>query len=423
MTVRTGLTWLGRLRGRLLRDTRGSIALKFAMAAPALIMLAVGSIDLLAVASASGRLQSIADAGALAGAPALALAADGSAARERAASFVAAEISQWSEAPSYDGRYEILDEGGQRAIRVRLEGHRPSFFANMLPPGGWHFVGEATATSVGLVPLCVLVTGTSGSQLLNVRDAGRMNAPSCMVHSNRDIDVQGGSVSAAAVQAVTSARGYISPSANTGAALIDDPFSALDLERAGGIGALCGAAELSNRIRVTSGVHYIPPGFRCGGIDARGTARIVMEPGEHFFLKGDLVIDETARLEGQDVVLFFDKASRFEFAGQARVNLDGRKSGPYAGIVMGSTRDNSKDFVISADHVDSLLGVIYVPEARLIVQGTAEVARDSAWTVIVANELQLNGSPSLFINANYAASDVPVPAGVGPRVGGSRLIQ
>ena len=90
------LDHLMELRARLLRDTRGSIALKFAMAAPTLIMLAVGSIDLLAVTTASGRLQSIADAGALAAAPALALAADGSAARERAASFVAAEISQWS---------------------------------------------------------------------------------------------------------------------------------------------------------------------------------------------------------------------------------------------------------------------------------------------------------------------------------------
>jgi hypothetical protein len=148
-----------------------------------------------------------------------------------------------------------------------------------------------------------------------------------------------------------------------------------------------------------------------------------MEPGEHFFVQGHLVIDDTARLEGRDVVLFFDQASKFEFKDQARVNLDGRKSGDYAGIVLGSMRDNRQDFVISADHVESLLGVIYVPSARLIVEGSADVARDSAWTVIVANEVQLKGSPSLFINANYDASDVPVPAGVGPRAGGSRLIQ
>ena len=421
---RSGLHRLGRLCGRLLRETRGSIALKFAFIGPAVLLLGVGAIDLLAVSTAQGRLQAIADAGALAAAPALALAADGAAARERAASFVAAEMSQWPEAPSYEGAYEIVDQGGQRAIHVLLEGHRPSFFANMLPPGGWQFVGDATATSVGLVPLCVLVTGDRGQRLLYVKDSSRMNAPSCMVHSNRDIEVQGGSISAAAVQAVTSARGHISPTANTGAAPIDDPFANLDLERVRGLaGVACTAAELTNRIRVSSGVHYIPPGRHCGGIEAKGTARIILEPGEHFFLQGHLIMDETARLEGRDVVLFFDAASKFEFKGQARVNLDGRKSGDYAGIVMGSMRDNRQDFVISADHVESLLGVIYVPAARLIVEGRADVARDSAWTVIVANQVQMKGSPSLFINANYDASDVPVPAGVGPRAGGSRLIQ
>jgi len=122
------------------------------------------------------------------------------------------------------------------------------------------------------------------------------------------------------------------------------------------------------------------------------------------------------------VVLFFDKASKFEFKDRAVVNLDGRKEGQYAGIVMGGTRDNTQDFIISADHVESLLGVIYVPSAKLIVEGRADVARDSAWTVIVSKSLELKGSPSLFINANYGGSDVPVPAGVGPGAGGSRLI-
>ena len=185
---------------------------------------------------------------------------------------------------------------------------------------------------------------------------------------------------------------------------------------------MCTVGELLNRVVVNSGTHYIRPGRHCGGIDARGTARIILEPGEHMFRQGHLIIDENARLEGRDVAAFFDSASRFEFRGQALVNLDGRKSGPYAGIVMGAMRDNRQDFIVSADHVESLLGVIYVPSARLIVEGTADIARDSAWTVIVAKQVQMRGSPSLFINANYDGSDVPVPDGVGPRTGGSRLL-
>ena len=162
--------------------------------------------------------------------------------------------------------------------------------------------------------------------------------------------------------------------------------------------------------------------MHCGGLNISGTATVYLEPGEHWFLGGHLTVSDTARLEGDNVVLFFDTASKFDFLDNALVRLAGRTEGPYAGIVMGSTRDNRQNFTISSDHVESLLGVVYVPSARMVVEGTADVARDSAWTVIVADSLQMNGSPSLHINANYDATNVPVPTGVGPRAGGSRLI-
>lgn len=406
------------------RDKRGSIALKAALILPAVLMMGAGAFDLTQVQASKIRLQDIADSAALAAANDLSLATDGSNAKERARAYVASHLVEWGEqAPTVVESYEIVDVEGQRAIQVLLKGHRPSFFASLLPPGGWHFNARSTATTMGMVPLCVLVSGATGNRLLYVTDTSKLNAPACLVHSNRDIEAVGAaSVTAASTQAVTTARGFITPTANTGAAVIEDPFTGLDLDRQAGFGLMCTVGELTNRIVVNSGTHYIRPGRHCGGIDAKGTARIVLEPGEHMFRQGHLVIDETARLEGRDVVAFFDAASRFEFKGQALVNLDGRKSGPYAGIVMGAMRDNRQDFVVSADHVESLLGVIYVPSARLIVEGTADIARDSAWTVIVAKEVHLRGSPSLFINANYDASDVPVPDGVGPRTGGSRLL-
>lgn len=408
--------WLARFRS----DAGGNIALTFALVGPAVILLGVGAIDLLAVNTAHGRLQSIADAGALAGAPHLALATDGAGAKERAASFVAGEISQWEDAPTYVGSYDVIDQGGQRAIRVVLRGHRPSFFANMLPPGGWNFVGDATATSVGLVPLCVLITATDKDKRLNIKDSSRLAAPDCMVHSNRDIIVGRGSLTGGAVQAVTSARGPISPSPGTGAAPIDDPFANLDLDRDSTLDCTVSHIE---PIKLAVGIRRIPAGVHCGGIEVSGSATVILEPGEHWFLGGHLTVKDDARLEGEDVVLFFDKQSRFEFRESALVRLSGRTTGAYAGIVMAATRDNTQDFVISSDNVESLLGVVYVPAAKMKVEGRADVARDSAWTVIVAHSLEMKGSPSLFINANYNASSVPVPAGVGTRTGGSRLVE
>lgn len=126
----------------------GSVALRFAFVGPAVFLLAVGGADLLSVNQSQDRLQVIADGAAAAGARALTPEADSAAARGRAAAFVAAEMRRWPDAPAYEARYEIIDRAGRRALRVVLSGHRPSFLANMLPPGGWRFVGDASATPV-----------------------------------------------------------------------------------------------------------------------------------------------------------------------------------------------------------------------------------------------------------------------------------
>lgn len=355
------------------------------------------------------------------------MAIDDTAAIARAESFVDGEMSEWTDAPKVTPEITVEETDTQRIIKVHLDGHRPSFFGNMLPPGGWKFQAEAKATTVGLTPLCVLVSGDRGSKLLNVKDRGRISAPACLVHSNRDIEVEGGSITASSVQAVTSARGVISPQAGTGAEPIRDPFANMllipPLTCSDGLKGLIGSgALLGKEYKNNDAPPPIPPGIHCGGIKVSGNARVVLQPGEHWFVAGALEIKENATLVGDDVVLFFDLASKFDFKDQSTVNLEGRRSGRFAGIVMAATRTNTQDFIVSSDNVDKLLGVIYVPNAKMIVDGKQDVARDSAWTVIVARELQLKGSPSLIINADYTSSAVPVPEGVGPRPGGSTLV-
>lgn len=410
------LGFISRLLRRFGRDDGGQIMVIFALGAPALLMITAGVIDLMNVHSARSRLQDIADAAALAGAAELGLAISDDAASSRATSFIQSNLEEWREAPDVVPRVAVLKQQGRRIVEVELKGHATSFFANMLPPGGWNFSATAQAVAVGITPLCVLVTGETKNKVLNIKDAGRIRAPACMVHSNRDILVEGGRIEASIVQAVTSARGSISPVPGTGAAPIADPFVGLALDEK----QPCPDAK--EKEDVITGVIRLRPGVHCGGYKMAGDSVLILEPGEHWFLGGHLEIKENALLSGADVVLFFDKASKFDFKDHALVNLDGRKTGAYAGMVMVATRGNTQDFIITSDHVETLLGVIYVPDAQLIVDGSADVARDSAWTVIVARMLQLKGSPSLVINANYSSSSVPVPDGVGPRAGGSQLI-
>ena len=90
---------------------------------------------------------------------------------------------------------------------------------------------------------------------------------------------------------------------------------------------------------------------------------------------------------------------------------------------MAAVRDDRHDFIITSENVETLLGVVYVPNARLIIDGKAQVAQESHVTVVVAETIELKGNPTLFVNANYRASEVPVPDGVGPSRTTTRLIQ
>jgi hypothetical protein len=59
----------------------------------------------------------------------------------------------------------------------------------------------------------------------------------------------------------------------------------------------------------------------------------------------------------------------------------------------------------------------------LRVDGTQPVADQSAYTAIVTRRVELTQSPNLVINSSYDATDVPVPNGIGPATGKTRLTQ
>ncbi|MEY3842212.1 MAG: hypothetical protein RLZZ542_1322 [Pseudomonadota bacterium] len=406
-----------RMQG-LLRETRGSIALNFALAVPAVAMLSVGAIDLLAVMSAKTRLQDIADAAALAAAPTLGLAADEAVALGRAEAFVVAQLSQWAGAPAVEAEYEVIEQDEQRAIQVRLEGHRISFFANMLPPGGWRFEALATAVSVGKTPLCVLGTGTFG-RMIELVGSSRIMAPDCGVHSNAQIEMKGtAQINGRKIQSVLQAvGGGMTPTPGVGAAPIVDPFASMSFPSLNGC-PFSGNGQSNPITYEDNGTHYLDPGIHCRPIIIKNLTKVVLRPDDHFFRK-NLQLLGHGRLNGEDVFLFFDHGSDPLFGGMfARVNLVGRKSGPYAGMVMATVGGNSPDIVLPGSNVEQLLGVVYVRNGFLQVTGNGVAAEDSAWTVIVARRVLANGAARIRINADYDGSDVPVPNGVGPNAGG-----
>jgi hypothetical protein len=104
-----------------------------------------------------------------------------------------------------------------------------------------------------------------------------------------------------------------------------------------------------------------------------------------------------------------------KFKDRAVIELGAPKDGPMAGILFFENRaaPEGRNFEISSDSARKLLGTIYLPRGVLKGGGKGRIAAFSAYTIIVAERIDLSGA-QLVINADYAASDVPVPVGLGP---------
>lgn len=416
------LQHLARGWSALRRACGGNVALIVALAIPAAATLVFGAVDVTSILSDRERMRSIAEAAALAGARNLSVAMSETDAAEHARAMADAVIAEWPNGPALKVDTQIVRlPGNAKAVRVELDARRASFFGDLLPPGGWTYSADATASSVGMKPLCVLSFGDGvGARDLQVRGSAEIRGPQCLVHSNGDVDVKGGRIEAGQTEAVRTATGDISPDPITDAPRVEDPFTDLPLPNSG-LPCL-GKGRLLDLMVVTTGVHTLPPGDHCGVVTVGGDAILRLAPGEHNFRLGLFTVGGGARLIGEDVVLTFDLTSTFLFTGNSMVDISGRQSGKYAGFVVMAARGNTKAFDIDSTHVERLDGVIYIPDAQLRVSGKSDVARQSDWTVIVADRLSLSGNPRLYLNADYNGADVGVPAGVGPRRDGVRLI-
>ncbi|HUZ13113.1 MAG TPA: pilus assembly protein TadG-related protein [Caulobacteraceae bacterium] len=398
----------------LFRDRRGGTAVIFGLAAPVLGVIVCAAIDLAQVGADNSAMQDAADATALAMAKQLGVAtAVGIGARAQA--FADRELGPIAAADAV--RVGVLVASDNSSVTVRLAGHRSSFFGDLLPAGGWRLHARATAASLGELPLCVLSYGAAGGYNLDLTGQARLTAANCLVQSNGDITAApGAALQAGMAQASGVATGPITPAAQTGAPAIADPFASMNVSLPP-LG-LCNPLDLL----FTAGVNVLAPGVHCGNITVRNGAVVELLPGEHYFEKGQLRLQQNSQLVGSDVVLVFDESSQFHFDDTSVVTLSGRTSGPYAGFVIATTRANTGVFGISSTSARKLEGTIYIPSATLSVQGAVNtVADQSAWTVVVAQSIRMGGSANLVINSAYATSSVPVPAGVGASFANSKV--
>jgi hypothetical protein len=407
---------------RLLKDCGGNIVLTFALAFPVLIGATGLAVDSASFYHQSANLQSVADASVLAVAKEMHLfvqdPAPLKASGEERAETLLAEAGLAHLPHEVDFRIDAKQGHAQVFITMRADA--------VLPVGLWGenpIVVQADARAFGAARLCVLGLQQKASGTMQAAHGAVVTAPDCAVQSNSR-DPQGliAKDLSIVVSAFTcSSGGYdgaltsFIPPPQTDCPILADPLELREPP------AFSGCDFLDMKLK--EGTYTIGPGVYCGGLEIDNKAEVTAEPGTYVISGGKLTVANNASLRGDYVTFYFaDDAALFVFKDKAAIELGAPKDGPMAGMLFFESRSaqEGRSFEVSSDSARKLLGTIYLPRGILKVGGKGKVAAASAYTVIVANRIDLDGA-NLVVNADYGSTDVPVPAGLGPNSGQIRL--
>jgi hypothetical protein len=410
---------LPRVRDAVLRlacDTRGTLAVIVALAAPAMIACAGVAIDTVMMSRMEGQLQATADTAALAAVKELDVAgASEQQIKSVAAIFIDGNLA--GSALTTDGSpptQQVTVFRKDYAVEVKLEKAWKPFFMHFLSAEVTPIRVKARAQSIGHRLACVLGLSPKGQAGVHLLANSKLTANNCDVYSNTDgqaglIIDDSAKLKSAMTCVVGGYRGGAAaePKPVSDCPPFEDPLAGRTQPNVGGCD--------SDKLVVKNVVTTLDPGVYCDGLKVVGTANVTLRPGVYVMKDGEFRVSNTASVSGENAGFFFtgDNAT-MTLDADSTVSLTAPKSGVMAGILFFEDRASKtgRQFRIASNNAHVLLGTIYFSRGRLLVDANAPVADSSAYTAIIANYLQLREGPNLVLNGNFDDTDIPVPAGL-----------
>ena len=426
-------------------DQRGGVAVTLALALPIMAAATGAAIEYGVLSARKAKLQSAADAAAMGGVAQLRLVNTtddtvAAAARSTVATMVPAEAGVTT-------TVDVSVLNSRSSVKVRINETVPSVLGMLISLPTMQLAAEATATLSGKSKLCLLTLETSKNKALNLDKDSFITATGCTVYSNSKAKqgLHAGTGAKATAALFCSAGGAdiknatVTPQPLLDCPVLADPLASLARPSTGGG---CIATDLKVAASQT-----LYPGVYCKGLTVSGSALVTMMPGIYTFEDGPLIVANTASLKGANVGLYFTgNAGGLRFDPDTTIDLTAPRSGTMAGMLMFEDRTVStpvelpfgpkgapppppygsqpmRQYRITSNNAANLLGTIYLPAGRLIIDAGAPVANKSAYTVIISRQLEIDSGPNVVLNSDYGATDIPVPAGVGPTSGTISLTQ
>jgi Flp pilus assembly protein TadG len=399
-------------------DRRGGIGMLFSLALIPLLGCIALAVDVSTWHAARTQLQKIADGAAIVSARELRIGTVSSDVLQEAARLYAQTVIAAGANFVVDAQVTAEVSQERDSVTVAVASKVSPIFSSLFNTGLTEVEVRATALLAGREPICMISTARRRSKGLSLRDAARLEAEDCGIYVDSgaadalhlDAGVQVRASLICVNGGVASSSSQVTPAPVTGCPRIGDPLE----HRANAVtnARICALDEEVYRVR---GRTILYPGEYCGGIDIGSAAHIAFMPGTYHIGGEGIRVDSGARLTATDVSFVFHEGAGAYFGADSTLHFSASREGPLAGILFIETSTGRPGtFRISSNDARTLLGTIYLPRSTFVVDADRPVAGESAYTVVVAREIRIAERSQLVLNTDYAATDVPVPDGVGP---------
>ena len=391
------------------------MALGFAVIAPVMLVAAGVAVDYSTVSMLKAKLQSVADAAAIAGAREFSLSGTSSPKVEASvAAFINLQLdTSW-------GAISHVVAVSEDANEVRVEvaqSWRPMFarfFDETVTP---IHISSTARLLASTTKICVLALDPAAVHAIRLDSDAKLTANGCGVYADSTDKeaIRLDANSAMTASLICSAGGVrslkagaLTPTAVSDCPPVPDPLADRPPPPVGP----CDYTDYS----IVTGSFTFPAGtVFCGGLRIWGDAQVTFSEGEYVIKDGPFTVADSATVLGVHAGFYLTGVNtKIDFNGDSTINLTGPKTGPLAGLLFFEDRTVAANQMhrISSTHANILVGTIYLSRGKLRVDPNAAVAADSAYTAVVVNTLELDFGLEMILNSDYEATDVPVPAGI-----------
>jgi hypothetical protein len=266
--------------------------------------------------------------------------------------------------------------------------------------------GQGTTTLQVVVPPSIFVLNPTANAALSVSGGANITIPGGVVvdsSSPSAISLSGKSQLAASVIDVlggvkTGTGSSVSPAPNTGVS-IADPLAALTGPNPTGL-------TNYGSISLNKGSLTINPGIY-SQIKVSNSASLTLNPGIYIIEGGGLTVTGSASIIGSGVMIYNagsnypssgGKFSGITLSSTGTINLSAPTSGPYAGVLIFQSHENTLALSFSGNAMTGMSGTIYAPSALLSLTGSAQLQQG-----LVVGMLSVSGPIALTQTA--AGSD------------------